>query len=178
MLTRSEWAAALAALGIAGLLMAMNRRAVASGAVLSKIAIRDRAAAAIDRHGFTVDPALAANIAMVESGGDPSAARFEPFVPHVGGPDVSTGLMQVLKSTAFWLATDMGYRAYGSADLGERMLDPEIGLYFGLAYLDYLGRYRGEVRGEAWIVQSYNAGPGNAQLAYLAKYRAEQARGF
>jgi len=131
----------------------------------------------IDRNRLNVDPLMAAAIAMVESSGNPVALRFEPFVPHLGGADYSTGLMQTLTSTAQWLYRDMGYRQMPEPD-GASLLDPKISMYFGCAYLDYLQSYRGVARSEEWIVQSYNAGPGNTQFVYLEKYlRAKDAFG-
>ena len=172
-MTRNDWMA-VAALGFAGLFAAMHRQAVAGvGGVLTKAEVRLLAARLIARHGLRADADVAASLAMIESSGNPQATRYEPYIPHLGRADYSTGLMQVLVSTAQWLADDMGYRAYGPTPTGAAMLDPETGMYYGLAYLDYLARYRGGGHSLDWIVQSYNAGPGNSSPAYLAKFRTE-----
>lgn len=73
--------------------------------------------------------------------------------------------MQVLTSTAHWL-NSIGYDAYD----GNNLYDATQGMYFGLAYLDYLASYKGMARDEGFIVQSYNAGPGGSSTGYFAKY--------
>lgn len=176
-MNRAQWMAVAASLGLGALFLAQHRRAVAGeGGPLSKAQIRDMAAQVIGRYGFNVSPEVAANIAMIESSGNPLALRYESYIPHLGGPDYSTGLMQVLTSTATDLARNMGYDAYGRNPGRDAMLDPWVSLYFGCAYLDWLSTYGGQNRSVAWIVQSYNAGPGRAMPAYLTKYNAEAAR--
>ncbi|MEQ8585942.1 MAG: lytic transglycosylase domain-containing protein [Thalassobaculaceae bacterium] len=175
-MNRSEWIAVGSVLGLAALFAGMHRTAVAAGDVLSKERIRQMAAQVIARHGFDTTADVVANIAMIESSGNPAALRYEQFIPHLGRADYSTGLMQVLTSTAEWLARDMGYRFYGVNPTRDAMLDPWVSLYYGAAYLDYLARYPGGPHPIEWIVQSYNAGPGNSQSNYLRKYRAEATR--
>ena len=127
----------------------------------------------IDAYGFNVSANVAAAVAIVESGSvgnpllgcDPHAFRSEPQIT-----DQSTGIMQVLTGTAQWLAKSQGYKAYGVPSMND-LYTPSIGMYFGLAYLDYLSRYGGAKRSTEWMVQSYNAGPGHAQAAYLAKFQ-------
>jgi soluble lytic murein transglycosylase-like protein len=175
-MTRDEWLTVGAVLGLGALFSGMSRTAVAAGDVLSKARIREMAGQVVARYGFETTAGIMANIAMIESSGNPKALRYEPYIPHLGRSDYSTGLMQVLTSTAEWLARDMGYRAYGLNPTKDSMMDPLVSLYFGGAYLDYLEKYPGGPHSIEWVVQSYNAGPGNSQPTYLRKYRAEAAR--
>lgn len=123
----------------------------------------------IHNYHFNVSEQMATAIAIIESGDlnnpnngcNPNATRYE-----AGLGVSSTGLMQVLSSTANWLYSSMGYTGKHPADL----FDPEAAMYFGCAYLDYLSKYKGQARGADFIVQSYNAGPGNPSTGYLAKY--------
>ena len=64
-------------------------------------------------------PAMIAAIALVESGGQTNAYRFEAHLQ-----DASTGLCQMLHSTAVWLAKDMGYTAFKS--LGPPTVGPPL----------------------------------------------------
>ncbi len=135
--------------------------------------VRALAAAQIKKYSFNVTPDMAAAIAIIESGDvsfpsngcNPKATRFEAHIP-----DTSIGLMQTLLGTAQWLAKDMGYKALG-VPTHNALLNGETSLYFGLAYLDYLSKYKNAGRSQDWIVQSYNAGPGRAASAYLKKYK-------
>jgi soluble lytic murein transglycosylase-like protein len=176
--TRNEWLLIGSTLGLAALMAGVSRETLASdgGSVLTKAQIRAMAAPIIARYGFDTSADVVANIAMIESSGNTMAMRYEPFIPHLGRPDYSAGLMQVLTSTAEWMARDMGYTAYGSNPTKDSMLNPRVSLYYGAGYLDYLAKYRGGPHSIEWIVQSYNAGPGNSQSNYLRKYRAEAAR--
>lgn len=134
--------------------------------------VKSLAQRVITAHGLKVNPAVAAAIAIVESGSvgnpaygcNPNARRYEP---HKG--EASAGLMQVLPSTAAWLAKDMGYKAKG-IPTEQSLYTPETGMYFGCAYLDYMSRYRGVARDMGFIVQGYNAGPGNTSGAYYQKF--------
>lgn len=161
----------IAALGLAGLFFALHTRQVQAGAVLDRATVEAMAARNNSAYGWSVSPRLVAAIAKVESDYNPLAIRFEPYVPHVGGPDFSVGLMQTLVSTAEWLHDGMGYRGK-PRPTRESLMDAETSLYYGQAYLHYLSRYGGRARDTDWIIQSYNAGPGNAQAAYLAKVKA------
>lgn len=149
---------------------------------LSVLQVEGLAKQLINQYGFNVTPQMAAAIAVVESGDVNNIAagvmtcdtRQEP---QIG--DASTGMMQTLLSTAQWLATSKGYTAYG-VPTAQMLCTPQISMYFGLAYLDYLTTYgsapqvnaflSGQSELDGWVVQSYNAGPGNSSPAYLAKY--------
>lgn len=119
-----------------------------------------------------VDPAMLTAMMQIESSFRPSATRFEP---HLN--DSSFGLMQVLFSTAKWLRNELGYRAFSLSD-GAAMFDPATSVYFGAAYVDWLTKHPRADGSEAWIVMSYNGGPGanNSQTRnHLAKYNAAKA---
>jgi soluble lytic murein transglycosylase-like protein len=127
------------------------------------------AADTIAAHGFNVEPAVAVAVAEIESSRDPRAVRWEPALG-----DASTGLMQVLGRTATWLAS-IGYGAFGSPGYDD-MLRPEVSMYLGCAYLDYLSRYGGQGRDLEFVVRAYNGGPGGvmraATLPYWRKFLA------
>jgi hypothetical protein len=116
-----------------------------------------------------VTPQMVTAIATIESGGDPGALRQEPAIN-----DASYGLMQVLLGTATWLATGMGYTAYGTPTAAT-LLTADGGMYFGCAYLHWLRNYQGTVQSDAWVVAAYNGGPGGVNGAgpqrYLAAYQ-------
>lgn len=77
-------------------------------------------------------------------------SRFEPRIKSVAG---ATGLMQVMPSTADWIAQQIG----GSE--GYSMSEPEDNVKFGTWYLDYT--HREYDSNSLFAVASYNAGPGN-----------------
>ncbi|GJP83313.1 hypothetical protein CLOP_g13475 [Closterium sp. NIES-67] len=94
-------------------------------------------------------------VARVESAWQPMAYRYES-----GRGEASTGLMQVLQTTAEWLARDMGYRAY-TVDWASSMLyRPFVGMYYGMAYMTWLTTYNRVTRNEEYVVRAYNGGPG------------------
>ncbi|CAI5479642.1 unnamed protein product [Closterium sp. Yama58-4] len=108
---------------------------------------------------------LVCAIARVESSWEPLAYRFEP---HKG--EASTGLMQVLQSTAMWLAEDMGYHAY-TVDWASAMLYPPfLGMYYGMAYLAWLTNFKGVHRSEEFVVWAYNGGPRGADKPATTVY--------
>lgn len=113
-----------------------------TGEVLARIRdvqpIVERAA---QRH--RLDPSLINGVIWVES-------RFDTRAKSSAG---ARGLMQLMPSTAAWLAESMGHRR-------GRAFDPEFNVAAGAYYLDRLiNRYRGDLR---WALVAYNAGPGNA----------------
>lgn len=133
------------------------------------------------KHNLNASACMVAAMSMVESGDyrdmsagvNTLATRNEP---HIG--DKSIGVMQTLYGTAKWLADEMGYNAYGSPSVAD-LYNPEVSVYFGAAYIDWLSHYRGLERSERWIVESYNGGPNasNAQTQnHFAKY--SQAKGI
>jgi len=76
-------------------------------------------------------------------------SRFEPRIESVVG---ATGLMQVMPSTADWIAQQTGTANY-------TMSDPEDNVEFGTWYLDYT--HQEYDSNSLFAVASYNAGPGN-----------------
>lgn len=124
------------------------------------------------KHGLNADPLMITAMALVESGdiNNPAsgANRFAVrYEPHIN--DSSIGIMQTLTSTAKWLATDMGYKDFGVPGYTD-LFDVETSIYFGVAYVDYLSNWKGKARSESFIVQSYNAGPGNSSNHHYQKY--------
>jgi soluble lytic murein transglycosylase len=91
-----------------------------------------------------VDPLLVVSLIRVES-------KFkEENISHVG----AVGLMQLMPSTADWIAKQSGISYKGKADLA----DPEKNIELGTWYIGYLSKqYKGN-----WVaaVAAYNSGPG------------------
>lgn len=131
---------------------------------------------AATRH--SVEPALIKAIMRAESNFNPRAYRHEPFVPHLGGPDASYGLMQTLYTTA---------RELGYSGSPEGLYQPETSIEFGTRYLKrQLIRYSGDTEK---AISAYNAGsargsPGNWSnqpyvdrvLRFFRELRAVQAQ--
>ena len=124
------------------------------GGELTPSQVLDLAAEVVNEHGLRVEPRLVAAVAMAESAGDPTARRQEPSVS-----DVSLGLMQTLTRTAQAVA-DRGFVAFGQQVPVERLIEPRVSLYYGAAYLSVLRRWQGRQRDTAWVLRSYNGGPG------------------
>lgn len=158
--------------GLAAAFALMHSRALAFGAVLTSANVYDLARQQIAVGNFDVSADMVRRVAWIESHFDPSASRYEAALG-----DASTGLMQTLLSTARWLATDMGYTAYGVPTFNT-LLGPQASLYFGAAYLDYLSTYSGQSRSEEWMIRAYNGGPGFSTSStnnYWAKYQAAKS---
>ena len=95
---------------------------------------------------FGLDPRLLKAVIKVESNFNRNAHRHEPWVSHLGGPDCSFGLMQLLESTA---------RGLGHTGAARDLYHPATNIYFGAKYLrQQLDRY-GNV---AKAIAAYNAG--------------------
>ncbi len=165
---------ALTMAALAGALVYISKSATAApGAYVPVQQVHDTAARLIDQHGLNASPCMVTAMAMVESGdiNNPAAGvnRFATrFEPHL--PDTSTGIMQTLLTTAQWLH-EIGYTGKPKPTL-QALYVPETSIYFGAAYVDWLSKYAGRSRGEDWIVQSYNAGPGGTASYHLNKYHA------
>jgi soluble lytic murein transglycosylase-like protein len=125
---------------------------------LSAKKVENLAIKTIQENKFDVDYKMLVSMAKVESNFDKHAFRYEPHIK-----DSSAGLMQTLLKTAKWLATDMGYSKYGIPTYKD-LLKPEVSLYFGGAYVNWLSDYEGIPRNEQWIVESYNGGPDNSNV--------------
>jgi len=160
--------ARLAALvvGLAGLFVVLSRTTLTlPGARLSREQVKALAWEVRSKYYPGVRINMLAAIAEIESDRNPLAVRFEPMIG-----DASIGLMQVLLSTAQWLAMDMGARAFGVPSAAD-LLDPMKSMYFAAAYIHFLQHYRDETHSEEWIVRSYNGGPGNLSSATEEYYR-------
>lgn len=106
--------------------------------------------------GRMVDVRLVAAVISAETGGT--------WRPDLISPDGAVGLMQVLPSTAAWVAAQ-----YGLAVADSALFDPGYNVLIGGLYLHDLVRRYGEVRG----VAAYNAGPrrGASRSAWPAETR-------
>ena len=130
----------------------------------------------VERHGFNADPKMLRAMAFIESSFNPTAVRVEPHINNA-----SAGLMQTLVGTAQWLARDfVRYRSFGIPNLDD-LMQPQVSMYFGAAYVDWLSNYNGARRSEEFIVRAYNGGPGNATGSsqtkrYYEKYLAARER--
>ena len=126
------------------------------------------------RFRFGITATMATAVAMIESGDfrnlratmNTRAYRSEPQIN-----DASYGLMQVLWKTAKWLHDVKGYKGYRLTQASD-LYKPETGIYFGMAYLDWLKRAYGGT--DDLILRRYNGGPNGhrypATLAYVQKY--------
>ena len=103
-----------------------------------------------------LDPALIAGVIYVES-------RFRDQTSHAG----AKGLMQILPSTADYIARKSGGTAFEQGDLAT----PQINISYGSWYLRYLlQHYHGN---ELLALAAYNAGEGKVD----EWYREASARG-
>jgi soluble lytic murein transglycosylase-like protein len=167
---------ALAAVGLVALAAAGKPTLSVPGQALSLTEVQSLASATVQQHfAGRVDPAMLWRIAWVESSFNPTAIRAEIAIG-----DASLGLMQTLLSTATWLH-EIGYTAYPAPTFAE-LFRPEVSMYFGAAYIDYLAHRNGLTsgKGEETIVRAYNGGPGGATrdytAGYWAKYQAARER--
>lgn len=93
---------------------------------------------------YGVDPFLVWAVMREESG----------FRPEAVSSSGACGLMQLLPSTARWIAEEKLRIPYSD----ELLFDPDYNIRLGTWYLRYLLEQFGEV---AWAVAAYNGGPGN-----------------
>jgi len=102
-----------------------------------------------------LDPYLIAAVIYAET-------KFNPRPSSAG----AEGLMQILPSTALFIAKKSGGTAFVPTDLG----DPQVNIRYGSWYLRYLlQRYDGDT---TLAVASYNAGMGNVDK-WVASAKAE-----
>jgi LysM repeat protein len=82
--------------------------------------------------------------------------------------------LQVLLSTAQWLASSQGFDRHGSSLTVEDLQQPKICVYFAAAYLSVLSNYGGSARTEGFVARAYHAGPKGVDTAaariFLQKY--------
>lgn len=96
---------------------------------------------------FGLRPSLVAAVVLHES----------EFSQSAQSPAGARGLMQLMPTTASWVARQQGYRPVGLADLE----DPGVSLYLGCAYLGQLReRFQGNL---VATLAAYNAGPGQVE---------------
>lgn len=108
--------------------------------------------------GFRVEPALVYALARQESNFDPAAVS----------PAGARGLMQVMPSTAAYLANDPSFVGNGA----ERLHNPGLSLELGQRYLHYLARSEAVGGDLIRMLAAYNAGPGNlAKWLPAARHR-------
>ncbi|GMN36482.1 hypothetical protein TIFTF001_042446 [Ficus carica] len=73
------------------------------------------------------------------------------------------GIMGVDYSTALWLYTELGFRAY-KVDSVDDLTKPFVSMYFGTAYFIWLSGYEGRERSPQFIIQAYMMGPKNVNF--------------
>ncbi|GMJ02839.1 hypothetical protein like AT1G16290 [Hibiscus trionum] len=120
---------------------------------LSRVELRAIAEIIVSKYFSTrgINPAVLCALADIVS------MRF------IDGDESSTGLMGIDYSTAFWLYTEMRYRAY-RVDYVENLTNPFVSMYFGAAYLAWLSEYEGRERSLHFIFQAYIYGPKSVHL--------------
>ncbi|CAI0555478.1 unnamed protein product [Linum tenue] len=120
---------------------------------LSRVEIKAVASIILSKHFSTrgVRPSVLCALAEMVS------MRFLNGIGH------RTGIMGIDYSTAFWLYTELGYRAY-RVDSVDDMTKPFLSMYFGAAYMAWLSEYERRERTPQFVVQAYLAGPQNVRL--------------
>jgi soluble lytic murein transglycosylase-like protein len=108
--------------------------------------------------GFRVEPALLYALARQESNFDAAAVS----------PAGARGLLQVMPTTAAYLANDPSFIGEGA----ERLHNPGLSLELGQRYLHYLARSEAVGGDLIRLLAAYNAGPGNlAKWLPAARHR-------
>ncbi len=97
--------------------------------------------------GFTVDRALIYALVRQESG----------FNPNAKSRDGARGLMQLMPSTASYIARDGGYRKRKR----KQLFDPETNLELDQRYISYLLADQAVGGNLFLLTTAYNGGPGN-----------------
>lgn len=105
--------------------------------------------AEIDKYAeeFSLEPELLAAIIYVES-------RFDKYSLS---PKGAVGLMQLMPSTAFWIAEELGYKSFNLEDLKE----VELNIKFGSWYFSYLQQKFDN--NSIKSIAAYNAGESNVR---------------
>ncbi len=137
-----------------GLAFRLGHRLAATehlGASLGSLGVLDGALYPIPpwrpKGGFTVDRALIYALVRQDSG----------FNPNAKSRDGARGLMQLMPSTASFIARDRGFRKRKR----RKLFDPETNLELGQRYISYLLADRA-VGGDLFrLTTAYNGGPGN-----------------
>ncbi len=153
--------------GIGALLWGVSQKTGQSNVVIQDTAIQSTIKKVLRNPRLSgVDPIMVQAMIQIESNYNPVAMRWEE---HKG--EASIGLMQILPSTARWLAKDMGYSLHGREIKPDDLLNPEINIYIGASFIKWLSTYKGVRRSEKWIVQSYNGGPNRENSQTLNHYQ-------
>ncbi|MBM3586578.1 MAG: lytic transglycosylase domain-containing protein [Alphaproteobacteria bacterium] len=97
--------------------------------------------------GFRVEPALLYALARQESNFDSAAVS----------PAGARGILQVMPTTAAYLANDPSFAGDGA----QRLHNPGLSLELGQRYLHYLARSEAVGGDLIRLLAAYNAGPGN-----------------
>ncbi|XP_059444997.1 uncharacterized protein LOC132176728 isoform X3 [Corylus avellana] len=134
---------------------------------LSRVELKAVAEIILSRHFSTkaVKPTVLCALAEVVS------LRF------VNGVGPRPGIMGIDYSAAFWLYTELGYRAY-RIDSVDDVTKPFVSMYFGAAYLVWLSEYEGRERTPQFVVQAYIAGPKNVNLQETGPLRLKFEQAF
>lgn len=117
--------------------------------------LRDESIIRVQAHEKHIDPALIAAVIYAET-------KFVPRESAAG----AQGLMQILPSTALYLAKLSDGTAFTTSDLA----DPKVNIAYGSYYLRYLLEHYGDE--ELPAIAAYNAGLTNVD-AWTAKARAQ-----
>jgi hypothetical protein len=99
------------------------------------------------RGGFTIDRALIYALVRQESG----------FNPNAKSRDGARGLMQLMPSTASFIARDSGFRKRKR----NQLFDPETNLDLGQRYISHLLADQAVGGNLFLLTTAYNGGPGN-----------------
>ena len=90
---------------------------------------------------YQIDPVLAFSVTNTES----------KFVPSKVSPKGAIGLMQIMPTTAVFIASELGYENFNV----DSLYTPEINLQFGIYYLSYLSKKFDTLE---QVICAYNAG--------------------
>ncbi len=110
--------------------------------------------------GFTVSPALVHAFIRQES-------RFNPYVTSRSG---AAGLMQLMPTTASYLAKESKSH-FKNKNGREELLDPVLNMTLGQKYLDYLLKHSVVDNNLFQLAAAYNAGPGR-----LSRWKNKMAK--
>lgn len=112
-----------------------------------------------------VDPALVLSIMQVESGGNAYAVRYEQnyrwTLPQAKRPATcSQNTETVMQKTSWGLMQIMGAvaREYGFTDWLSKLVDPDVNIAIGVAYLVGLSKRFVKNFGVDGVIAAYNAG--------------------
>lgn len=97
---------------------------------------------------FSLESELVAALIYVES-------RFDKYSTS---PKGALGLMQLMPSTAFWIAEELGYENFSLEDLDN----PETNIKFGSWYFAHL--YQKFDKNLIYTIAAYNAGENNVKI--------------